>query len=135
MDENIGPQRINDKNNNGNNNNEDDKDDRIMVTISIVGLYAAGTVAGRAKVEGLFSRGKMPVLGKETGETGWREEMGWESAREKLEEGRERWRRGSKGLREKGSWFKRKQGTGNTEKVKEIYEVGEQNGRRTWARY
>lgn len=131
----LRPQRINDKNNNGNNNNEDDKDDRIMVTISIVGLYAAGTVvAGRAKVEGLFSRGKMPVLGKERGETGWRGE--WDGrAREKS------WRKeekdGGEGakVREKGSWFKRKQGTGNTEKVKEIYEVGEQNGRRTWARY
>lgn len=99
----LRPQRINDKNNNGNNNNEDDKDDRIMVTISIVGLYAAGTVvAGRAKVEGLFSRGKMPVLGKERGETGWRGEWdGRARGGEKLEEGRERWRRGSKGSRER----------------------------------
>lgn len=45
------------------------------------------------------------------------------------------WREGrrmeetSKGSRER-CWFEaRKQGTGNMEKVKEIYEVGEQNGK------
>lgn len=59
---------------------------------------------------------------------GWRE---MEKARGKSwREGRRMEEGGAAKIREKGSWFEpRNQGTGNTEKVKEIYEVGEQNGK------
>lgn len=112
------PQRINDKNNNGNNgnnnnNNEDDKDDNNGNDIDR--LYGGWP----SKSQGVVPALKMPwfqVKGKGDGE----------GTREKLEgrkkDGRNQQRFARKGV---GS----KQGTGNTEKVKEIYEVGEQNGK------
>lgn len=61
------------------------------------------------------------VLGKRKGR--WRRHAGKVGGKE------EGWKKPAK-VREKGCWFEaRKQGTGNTEKVKEIYEVGEQNGK------
>lgn len=85
-------------------------------------------VAGRAKVKESFPRGK--CLGSRKGKRAewdggrWRRHAGKVGGRKKDGSG------GAAKAREKGSWFEAKnQGTGNTEKVKEIYEVGEQNGK------
>lgn len=99
----------------------------IMVTISIARVYG-GKGGWPSKSQGVVPARKMSRFEeRKEGGMGWRK---MEKARGKVGGRKKDGSGGAAKAREKESWFEAKnQGTGNTEKVKEIYEVGEQNGK------